>query len=44
MRATFDVKGAIQPRVDLHATEPTAWCMTLAVNLDGVVWCRDAQP
>ncbi|MCY1228096.1 Dihydroanticapsin 7-dehydrogenase [compost metagenome] len=34
--------AAVQPRMAVHETDPQAWQKTLAVNLDGVVWCYQA--
>ncbi|MDK3025975.1 SDR family oxidoreductase [Cupriavidus taiwanensis] len=34
--------AAVQPRREVHATEPQAWQKALAINLDGVVWCYQA--
>lgn len=34
--------AAVQPRVDVLDTDPETWRRTLAVNLDGVVWCCQA--
>lgn len=34
--------AAVQPRVTVAETDPTLWRRTLAVNLDGVVWCAQA--
>jgi NAD(P)-dependent dehydrogenase (short-subunit alcohol dehydrogenase family) len=34
--------AAIQPRSDVVAMDPEEWRRTLAVNLDGVVWCSQA--
>jgi NAD(P)-dependent dehydrogenase (short-subunit alcohol dehydrogenase family) len=32
----------VQPRTDVVAMDPSEWRRTLAVNLDGVVWCCQA--
>ncbi len=34
--------AAVQPRADVLATDPDMWRRTLAVNVDGVVWCCQA--
>ncbi|MBA0127576.1 SDR family oxidoreductase [Haloechinothrix sp. YIM 98757] len=34
--------AAVQPRCDVAGMDPRAWRRTLAVNLDGVVWCSQA--
>jgi 3-oxoacyl-[acyl-carrier protein] reductase len=34
--------AAVQPRVDVVDTDPARWQRTLAINLDGVVWCCQA--
>lgn len=34
--------AAIQPRSDVATMDPQEWRRTLAVNLDGVVWCCQA--
>jgi len=34
--------AAVQPRVEVADTDPETWRRTLAVNLDGVVWCCQA--
>lgn len=34
--------AAIQPRVDIHATEEALWRRVLDINLNGVVWCYQA--
>lgn len=34
--------AAIQPRCDVVGMDPYTWRQTLAVNLDGVVWCAQA--
>ena len=34
--------AAIQPRTDVVDTDPAQWRQTLAVNLDGVLWCCQA--
>jgi NAD(P)-dependent dehydrogenase (short-subunit alcohol dehydrogenase family) len=34
--------AAVQPRCDVVEMEPEQWRRTLAVNLDGVVWCVQA--
>ncbi|ADB52314.1 SDR family NAD(P)-dependent oxidoreductase [Conexibacter woesei] len=34
--------AAVQPRADVAAMDPAQWRRTLAVNLDGVVWCCQA--
>ncbi|TDB93419.1 SDR family oxidoreductase [Micromonospora fluostatini] len=34
--------AAVQPRSDVSVMDPQEWRRTLAVNLDGVVWCAQA--
>lgn len=34
--------AAVQPRTDVVDTVPAQWRRTLAINLDGVVWCCQA--
>lgn len=34
--------AAVQPRADVLEMDPAQWRRTLAVNLDGVVWCCQA--
>lgn len=34
--------AAVQPRADVSVMDPIEWRRTLAVNLDGVVWCCQA--
>lgn len=34
--------AAVQPRTPVAAMDPEEWRRTLAVNLDGVVWCAQA--
>jgi NAD(P)-dependent dehydrogenase (short-subunit alcohol dehydrogenase family) len=34
--------AAVQPRCDVVGMDPHTWRRTLAVNLDGVVWCSQA--
>lgn len=34
--------AAVQPRTDVITMDPVEWRRTLAVNLDGVVWCCQA--
>ena len=34
--------AAIQPRIDVHETDPDQWVRVMNINLNGVVWCYQA--